>query len=1540
MTATRARSSTPRPLEEVSNPTTTTPFSGMLSRMPTLSLLHKHLEQQYGHNLAQMPHVKKTAFVIVQHGFLNTGPMLEVLFKLGIESSQIFISTKPQTTSPRMREYLTNTFGDQHIRFTYPDEKTRFEDLTNQEYQDQSAMTYGKLIEIIKRRMVHAAEGRKFNNIVACDEGGVVLGKLLEDPYFKEFNMIAVEHTNCGTRSDALFHLNIPYISMAKSYAKLKIESLLIAKAVFRALEPTLERLIDSRHKQIALVGLGNIGQGILTLLANKYEENPDITIVVYDNNSAQYEWLTNKQLQAGATENKWKKILILDQLEARDENYIDINAIKQWASIFLGCTGVDIFEDCQQETLLEALSDNLSDVLETYLFSCSSGKREFKSILNLIDQKSEQEPDKVHTDSQKIIHYESESGKYLSVYNIGLPANFVPGDESSLTAEEAQLTNAIKLAAIIQATYMIQLLPSLRCHPEAHKWLKNFTRLALQPEIINWFCEAIQENKDFDDIRLAITEARSEPQGPDNFPQDKSSFMPTLEDLRIAYLSYFASTAADDHLPTDKILPSPGTHFHRAINKIIQKVDTQLSKEKEAISCYLASKTINQLPENMTPTDYVIDTIEKEESNQKLTEDNIEEKTTALNDMVANYLASDDPLLLLLGDPGVGKTMLVWDQVQQLFHRQITHQPGIHWLPIVIELKNYSLLNLNELVKRHLINKHYLTEDEILALSSFSNSEVYPYKFVIFLEGIDELKDSANSEARNNFQDCVKTCLENSSFSSEQVKFIATCRTNFFQSIQEEKVFFEHNKEHSSLAQSYQRQILLPYKQNTIEYYLELNLAKFQQEKPEEEKITLYEYLEVINHHEEIKYLVRNPLLLRLFMEALPELKKQESNLEYLNRYNIYDAFINNWFTREINRLDAAIKNKIKLSSSCETNALSGTKNIFIQYAVLLAGEMHRKNTLEINIEAHGGETIITWDQIEEKLLTEIKSQAQVKLSAEYKKLRPADRADLADKFNIHNAKSYIAFYLQETKISLRASLIEGLDSFQRCCPLQSLNGISQFIHKSVFEFLLAKGIVLYAGSEKDNSERAQDTLKFLGVHEQQANRRIHHEPEALHFLKDYWAGHGHEDLFVRIKETLFDVILASRNHPEHGPAAANAVTILNWVGVMLTDKKWQNIHIPGAYLPYAVLLRTDLSYAFLENVNLLKAQLTETVLTGVRGNNILFSENFGFNTHTECSTIAHHPKKPWIAVGHVDGTVRQLDLKTFCWIGEKYVGHKGAVIQIIYAPNGSRLSSLGSDGKLVIWREASTKPIAYFGDNITCIAYSSRADFIALGTQDGLIHQIRTSTNTLLISGSDTKCPKVTSVCYSYDDKLIISGDENGIVSFFYLSAEHAVLSSEWSNFNTILNRKTQNKINKPDAYHQSKLSAHLEQSLKSCAIHQIVSSPIESIIIVTLSNKEDIFYDYAKKEGESPYAFALEEIGEQNKAKISGNYFLCFIPTGEIAMLWRTENKGLIKTIRWGTPGKYDDNFSHIRSCDLFYNNDLSDHNSDATYTIFHS
>ena len=214
----------------------------------------------------------------------------------------------------------------------------------------------------------------------------------------------------------------------------------------------------------------------------------------------------------------------------------------------------------------------------------------------------------------------------------------------------------------------------------------------------------------------------------------------------------------------------------------------------------------------------------------------------------------------------------------------------------------------------------------------------------------------------------------------------------------------------------------------------------------------------------------------------------------------------------------------------------------------------------------------------------------------------------------------------------------------------------------------------------------RVANTLTCLSTVTHHELRRIQNEPQTLLFLEDIWIGHITSPLIQRVKETFFAVIEASKGHPEYGAAAANAITMLNWMGTMLMK---QEIQVPGANLAYAQLRGSDLSHANLQGARLFRANLQDANLVEANLTNIDFLERAPITIGHTCEAIAYHPTKPWIVIADRNN-VRQYDTERGTWVGEPLTGHTDRVTSISYSPLGAHLVSAGR--RICVWNSGVT--------------------------------------------------------------------------------------------------------------------------------------------------------------------------------------------------------------------------------------------------------
>ena len=322
---------------------------------------------------------------------------------------------------------------------------------------------------------------------------------------------------------------------------------------------------------------------------------------------------------------------------------------------------------------------------------------------------------------------------------------------------------------------------------------------------------------------------------------------------------------------------------------------------------------------------------------------------------------------------------------------------------------------------------------------------------------------------------------------------------------------------------------------------------------------------------------LVRNPFVLRLFVEALPGLN--EDVQRHLTRHIIYNVFVTQWFAREIARLSLGDKQALGLVDATGASLLSidDVVSRFDLLAALLAGEMLKANTLRVQPSGNGlaaGESDRkVWchyrDMAADWLLRDVVAAAQ---------LGSAGRS----LFDQHAAAA-----------AATVAAIAAVEKLQVTCPLRRIGSSLEFIHKSFQEYFCARLILLGAGANVPLDVRVQRTVQALSI----PGRRIQAEPEVLHLLADHWHHTFAEVSDVgRARECLFAVVAASaRGTGIEGGASANAVTILNWMGEPMLRQPWSGVVLTGADLTRAVLCGTALVGATLTGCRLEKAVLTD---------------------------------------------------------------------------------------------------------------------------------------------------------------------------------------------------------------------------------------------------------------------------------------------------------------------------------------------------------
>lgn len=315
-------------------------------------------------------------------------------------------------------------------------------------------------------------------------------------------------------------------------------------------------------------------------------------------------------------------------------------------------------------------------------------------------------------------------------------------------------------------------------------------------------------------------------------------------------------------------------------------------------------------------------------------------------------------------------------------------------------------------------------------------------------------------------------------------------------------------------------------------------------------------EIQKVFNDFPAVHELVTSPLLLYMFLEMFSEIHAQiiKKYRQSINRTMIYEIFISKWFEREAKKLHGNKPDIINIAIE------------FREFAQELAFQMFEYNVLEVVFKQPSG--------------------------------KPRGRQAR----NVVNP--WDKFFSSTNRV---------ITEKRNASPLRYVANQYSFYHKSFLEYLVASHLY-YVDLELEESEKNFDENVLTSIEKNDINKRLLTcEPEILMFLAEILQDNSQQIKLEEKIERLFKIIEKSKEHLRVAVAAANAITILNKVGVCFLEKNLDDIHIPGADLSHATFENTslrnanlsgaNLSNVVIKDVNLINANLQGVVAVGGRG-------------------------------------------------------------------------------------------------------------------------------------------------------------------------------------------------------------------------------------------------------------------------------------------------------------------------------------------------
>ncbi|KAI1290652.1 hypothetical protein EDD11_009126, partial [Mortierella claussenii] len=675
------------------------------------------------------------------------------------------------------------------------------------------------------------------------------------------------------------------------------------------------------------------------------------------------------------------------------------------------------------------------------------------------------------------------------------------------------------------------------------------------------------------------------------------------------------------------------------------------------------------------------------------------------LTDYVKDFLRSDQKVLLLLGDSGAGKSTFNKELEWELWDEYTKNQDRI---PIFVSLPAMVEPEHDMIAKQ--LRSYDFTEVQIRELKDY-------HKFVLICDGYDECQSTANLHDSNQLNQPGKW----------KAQMVISCRSEHLSYGYQSR--FQPEECDGRMSRRLLREaVIAPFSESKIREYIEKYIEKYASVMAPVWSLEMY--LSTIELIPGLQELVRNPFLLALSLEALPDMVGLEDNLSSvrMTRVALYDKYVENWVKKRGE--ERLIKRKL---SGDERRAFRILLDNFKQSAIDFM-----KDLVVAIFDNQDGAPVVN-----------------------YLPLRDTE-------------KWQHAFFSQE---DYRMNLL------REACPIIRIGRGNQyrFIHQSLLEYGIARavfeprakeehgeggefeGLVARAEQKRHRgaTQEAVCTMLALDINSPLYRKSFVNKPSVLQFLAERAQ---QEPIF---EKELRAFIEQSKTDKTWSVAAANAMTILVRAGIRFNGADLRDISIPGADLSGGEFDNAQLQGADLSSTTLRNIWLREANLSNARMEGVVFGELPYVMEESGIFCCAYSPDGKACAFGLHNGKIRVYHTSTWT-VTLTLEGHTDCVNSIAYSPNGQQIASGSSDNTVRLWNAQSGAPDLILSGHtsfVSCVVYSPSGQQIASGSWDSTVQlwNAQSGAPDLILSGHTNA---VRSVAFSPSGHQIASGSSDNTV------------------------------------------------------------------------------------------------------------------------------------------------------------------------------
>jgi len=269
-------------------------------------------------------------------------------------------------------------------------------------------------------------------------------------------------------------------------------------------------------------------------------------------------------------------------------------------------------------------------------------------------------------------------------------------------------------------------------------------------------------------------------------------------------------------------------------------------------------------------------------------------------------------PLFALLGDYGMGKTLICQQLAQQLNNQRRAQPADPHGRPaLYFDLRDLTRLHdrvptLNEILSE-CIARSWRRPDGTPALTPERVHESFRDGALVIFDGLDEALVHYDAAPGQAFTRELLSLLH--PLSEEQrtrSRLLISCRTHFFRTLREQTTHFTGEDRGDKTVDSFEAMTLLPFTRDQVRLYLERAL----------QGVDVDRSMELVHSVHNLPELAERPYTLSLIAEQLPQLQRWRAAGKPVFGVTLYRHMIHSWLERDTGKHHLKPEHKMLLAA------------------------------------------------------------------------------------------------------------------------------------------------------------------------------------------------------------------------------------------------------------------------------------------------------------------------------------------------------------------------------------------------------------------------------------------------------------------------------------------------------------------------------------------------------------------------------------------------------------------------------------------------